>query len=377
MPTETRSYRQYDHRFRNLVRRTGDIGLAVRRGVPRSTTRGWLTNSRPAFVTLDACDMEAERLRQEVVILRKRVARLIAVLRIVVVVLRLSGYSINRSRIPNGHDKSLLLRAIARSRDILPLRTVLRVIDLSQSRFHSWRRDEECGLDDLPSCPRMSPQQLTADEVDQIKVMVCSDQYRHVPANTLAVLAQRLGKVFASASTWYRLVRTHNWRRPRQRVHPPKPKVGIRARQANEVWHVDTTLVRLLDGSKAYLHAIIDNFSRRILAWRVHESFVPAVTAELLIEAALLFATTFWSFVSEFSPLRKLHLCRFPSGFRRPSGSLVRSGTSLSDSLRMNRFRNVSVRISKRVGFAAAVKRILDKGQSTRYDQVEPTSDIQ
>ena len=38
------------------------------------------------------------------------------------------------------------------------------------------------------------------------------------------------------------------------------------------------------DGSKAYLHAIIDNFSRRVLAWRVNDSFIPAVTAELLIE---------------------------------------------------------------------------------------------
>jgi len=39
------------------------------------------------------------------------------------------------------------------------------------------------------------------------------------------------------------------------------------------------------DGSKAYLHAIIDNFSRRVLAWRVNDSFIPAVTAELLMEA--------------------------------------------------------------------------------------------
>jgi len=30
---------------------------------------------------------------------------------------------------------------------------------------------------------------------------------------------------------------------------------------------VDTTIIRLLDGSKACLHAVIDNFSRRVLAW--------------------------------------------------------------------------------------------------------------
>ena len=43
--------------------------------------------------------------------------------------------------------------------------------------------------------------------METIKEMVTSEEYRHVPTGTLAVLAQRLGKVFASSSTWYRPVR--------------------------------------------------------------------------------------------------------------------------------------------------------------------------
>ena len=149
-----------------------------------------------------------------------------------------------------------------------------------------WRRSEECELHDLPSCPRTCPQQLTLKEVDQIKEMVTSDNYRHVPTGTLAILAQRLGRVFASASTWYRLIHTFGWRRPRKRVHPAKPTSGIRAKRPDKIWHVDTTQIRLLDGSRVYLHAIIDNFSRRILAWKVAAKFYPAVTAELLLQAS-------------------------------------------------------------------------------------------
>ncbi len=33
------------------------------------------------------------------------------------------------------------------------------------------------------------------------------------------------------------------------------------------------TVIRLLDSTKVYLHAVIDSFSRRILAWRVTENF--------------------------------------------------------------------------------------------------------
>jgi transposase InsO family protein len=44
-------------------------------------------------------------------------------------------------------------------------------------------------------------------------------------------------------------------------------------------------VIRLLDGSRAYLRAIIDNFSRRILAWQVSATFDPSGTAVLLHKA--------------------------------------------------------------------------------------------
>jgi putative transposase len=94
--------------------------------------------------------------------------------------------------------------------------------------------------------------------------MVTALEYRHVPTGTLAVLAQRLGTVWASPSTWYRLVRKFGWRPPRLRVHAAKPKVGLRTTRADEMWHIDTTVIRLLDGTRAYLHAVIDNFSRHL-----------------------------------------------------------------------------------------------------------------
>jgi hypothetical protein len=38
-------------------------------------------------------------------------------------------------------------------------------------------------------------------------------------------------------------------------VHPAKLKVGLRTIGADEMWHIDTTVIRLLDGRRAYLHA--------------------------------------------------------------------------------------------------------------------------
>ena len=80
-------------------------------------------------------------------------------------------------------------------------------------------------------------------------------------------------------------MRKSGWRRPRLRVHPAKPTVGLRTTRADEMWHIDTTVIRLLDGTRVYLHAVIDNFSRRILAWRVAETFAPVNSVAVLVEA--------------------------------------------------------------------------------------------
>jgi len=42
----------------------------------------------------------------------------------------------------------------------------------------------------------------------------------------------------------------------------------------------------LLDGTRAYVHAVIDNFSRRILAWKVSATFEPGASAEILLRAS-------------------------------------------------------------------------------------------
>src|SRR6516165_2585592 len=287
MPTIARSQQRYDHRLRNLVQRTGNVTVATDLGVPRSTARGWLAETATVVVCLDVTELTEPELRQEVVKLRRRVRKLMALLRLVLALLQASGFRLGVARLPDGRDKQRILRAVDRAREHLPLRALLRFLRFSPSRFHAWgRRQRACVLEDQSSCPRVSPSRLTPSEVRAIKDLVTSPEYRHVPTGTLAVLAQRLGKVWASPSTWHRLVRRNGWRRPRLRVHPAKPQVGLRTTRADEMWHIDTTVIRLLDGTRAYLHAVIDNFSRRILAWRVADTFSPVNSVAVLVEAS-------------------------------------------------------------------------------------------
>ena len=90
--------RRYDHRLRELVRSTGNIEHALQRGVPRSTARGWLKSTRGDIVTIDVADRDVIRLQHEVLALRKRIEQPSALLRLLVVLLKMSGLSLASNR---------------------------------------------------------------------------------------------------------------------------------------------------------------------------------------------------------------------------------------------------------------------------------------
>ena len=271
MPQLLRSRRSYDHRIREIVCQTGNPRIFQHLRIPRSTTASWLSRGRRSVVSLD-WNHDIASVLDENEKLKRRAERQTAIIRLLVVLLKLSGFRLDEQRLPDGTAKARVLRAVDRCKDALSLKSALRLVRLSPARYHAWKRAEKrCELDDRSSCPRSHPTQLTPAEVSTIKEMVTATEYRHMPLRTLSLYAQRAGEVFASATTWAKLVRQRGWRRSRRRVYPEKPKTGSRATYSNEYWHIDVTVIRLLDDTKAYLHAVIDNFSRRILSWRLAE----------------------------------------------------------------------------------------------------------
>jgi hypothetical protein len=54
------------------------------------------------------------------------------------------------------------------------------------------------------------------------------------------------------------------WRRPRTRVRPRKPTIGVRADAINQIWHVNTTIIKLVDIQ--YSNSMIEAF------WRIMKS---------------------------------------------------------------------------------------------------------
>jgi len=282
-----RTRKAYDHRLRALVCEQKDQSLPPRLGIPRSTAATWLRRGARDVISAEIVSREAAELRVDLLKAQRRVEVLLAIVRLLFMWVRILGPRLDGDRLPDGKSKGKVLDAVSRATKSIPLAVALRVLGLSSSRYHAWRQlGRDCLLDDRSSCPKLSPTQLSATEIKTMHEMVTDMALRFMPLSRLAVYAQRIRKVFASPATWSKVVRERGWLRPRVRVYPAKPTLGIRATRPNEYWHIDVTIIRLLDGTKVYLHAVIDNFSRKILAWKAALKLDPATTCAVLLEAA-------------------------------------------------------------------------------------------
>lgn len=112
--------------------------------------------------------------------------------------------------------------------------------------------------------------------------LVTSSEYAHYPIRSLHYYAKREGLLFCSYSTWRKYIDEFGWKRPRRIFRERKFLRGIRAQPPNEIWHLDLSYFTLANRKKCYIQAIVDNYSRYVLAWQVLESFDGSKTGALI-----------------------------------------------------------------------------------------------
>ncbi|HJL16052.1 MAG TPA: hypothetical protein RMH99_10360 [Sandaracinaceae bacterium LLY-WYZ-13_1] len=153
MPASAR--KQYDHRIRQAIVKTGDPGLFPSSQSPESSKRSWLSRGVGDVVTLDARDTELVELHAQVAKLEKKVSNLSAVVRLLVTLVRVTGMSLGETRLPSAESKRRVLRAVGRAEDAIGRPAALRVVGLTPARAREWTRRElrVCGLEYAPPCP--------------------------------------------------------------------------------------------------------------------------------------------------------------------------------------------------------------------------------
>jgi len=201
--------------------------------------------------------------------------------------IKIFGFQIQYKRLPSSEAKSEIISAIKIASEFISLSSCLAAIGLTAARYHHWlKRQVACMLDDQSSCPRISPTQLLQSEKSKIRELFTAKEFAHYSTTALSWFAKKTGDIVASPSTWSRVIGELGLKRNRTRIYPAKPKIGIRASAPCQIWHLDQTILRLQDGTRAFVQCIIDNFSRYVLAWKVSTDYGGLRTKQL-IQAAL------------------------------------------------------------------------------------------
>jgi putative transposase len=285
-------YRAYDHRVKEMISESGDPDLFPSLNIPRSTAMSWINKGVAPVVTLPSLNLPIQELVKENVRLRKDAQESEAIQKLTLFTFRVFGFQIQYQRLPSEESKELILSAIEGATRFLSLKACLEVIGLSSARFHSWKKRQlSCNLKDMGSCPRLIPTRLTMKEIAKIRDYATSDSLSHYSVMALSWSAKKAGDVFASATAWSKVIKRLKLRRPGKRVYPAKPKIGIRASAPNRIWHLDLTVIKLVDGTRAFIQCVIDNYSRYVVAHSVSLSYGGRQTKELL-ESALIHAKT-------------------------------------------------------------------------------------
>ena len=151
-------------------------------------------------------------------------------------------------------------------------RRVCKLLQVSARRVRSWKVKEE--LEDRKPGPMKAPHSLLEEEREAIQAMAVDEEYVDDSHRILAVKASDEGLFQASASSVYRELRKNGLTTDRsgRSVRNGKSKKPERPELTgpNQRWCWDISyLPTLVKGIFLYLYVLLDEYSRKVIAWRV------------------------------------------------------------------------------------------------------------
>ena len=164
---------------------------------------------------------------------------------------------------------------------------------ISQRTLKRWR-DASGSIreDQRPQAPQPRQlKQLTVEEEERILIICNMPEYRSLPPSQIVPRLADLGVYVASESSFYRVLKKHrqvNERgRANKRQSAPQPTT-FTATGPNQVYSWDISYCpSAVKGQHWYLYLILDVYSRKIVAWEVHET-ESGEHAKTLVERALI-----------------------------------------------------------------------------------------
>ena len=164
---------------------------------------------------------------------------------------------------------------------------ICKFLKITPRCFQTWKRYQNyyCEFSLINLCFKKVPQQISRNEIDVLKKFMNNKRFYHWSIASVWGLAFKQGKTSMARGTWYRYSKLLGLSKKRNQYRKKRKRISIRASIPNEVWHMDVTYYKTIDNIQYYIYTIVDNFSRKIIAYDVSKKLSANIRLESLKRA--------------------------------------------------------------------------------------------
>ena len=155
----------------------------------------------------------------------------------------------------------------------LPVRHTLRELGIAPSTFYEWYRrfleDGPDGLDSKARGPKQFWNRIPKEEKRRVVDVALANPEKS--PRELAWHITDTEKTFISESSVYRILKEHDLiTSPNYIVDFAAGSFTNQTTRPNEMWQTDFTYFKIIGWGWYYLGTVLDDFSRKILAWKLY-----------------------------------------------------------------------------------------------------------
>jgi len=148
-------------------------------------------------------------------------------------------------------------------------------LEISVSTYYRWRRRFRMAgreaLHDRKSCRGRNWNQLLPEE--RARILRIALLYPERSSREISCHIADACDFTVSESTVYRLLKEAGWIKPKDTRHfPASSEYHVQTKRPNQMWQTDATYLLVKNWGWYYLISILDDYSRKILAWRLQNA---------------------------------------------------------------------------------------------------------
>ena len=181
------------------------------------------------------------------------------------------------------HRKLVILRGVESSG--LPISKALMHLDVPRSTYYQWKRKFRLwgleGLQDRTPAQGRIWNALLGEERE--KVLEIAHLYPEWSSREIACHISDHCHFTVSESTVYRILKKNGLIKPRDvRTFPASKEYMIKTKRINQQWQTDALYLLIKRWGWFYLISVLDDYSRKILAWMLQSSMDAGAFAEVI-----------------------------------------------------------------------------------------------